>query len=288
MNFKRCKVVMLSTNEKAVQGQIEYFEDYKTLQVCKSESTIGIGQHLYILSDDKIEVGDYFIRDGENIVIKFEIVVEGDLEYVQTHSVFKKIIATTNKFLNLPTVSKGFIQKYCELGGIDEVLVKYETTSIINIEGIVTKLTKSNLKKIDNFGQLLDIRYGEKGSPVREEFEKATPTIVEIPYTRNNQVSLKAVEKSVEVEYTKFGFGMPMVHHAPLNTWSSSFFVEVNGYIVSFAGDDGNRGKLGEVSKRHYLSISKGNKTYNEELGFAEYDVDFNDFLLAIEKVKTL
>jgi len=255
MNFKRCKVVMLSTNEKAVQGQIEYFEDYKTLQVCKSESTIGIGQHLYILSDDKIEVGDYFIRDGENIVIKFEIVVEGDLEYVQTHSVFKKIIATTDRSLGLPTVSKGFIQKYCELEGINEVLVKYD----------VEDLSDWILEGVDENAVGKDILY-----------------------TRNNQVSLKPVEKSIEVEYTKFGFGIPMVHHAPLNTWSSSFFVEVNGYIVSFAGEDGNRGKLGEISKRHYLSISKGNKTYNEELGFAKYGVDFNDFLLAIEKVKTL
>lgn len=33
------------------------------------------------------------------------------------------------------------------------------------------KLTKENLKEIDTLSQLLDLRYGKKGTPTRKAFE---------------------------------------------------------------------------------------------------------------------
>ena len=39
----------------------------------------------------------------------------------------KKIIASTDSSLNLPKLSNDFIKKYCEVGGIDEIMIEYET-----------------------------------------------------------------------------------------------------------------------------------------------------------------
>jgi hypothetical protein len=98
-------------------------------------------QHLYFTTDDKIKDGDWclFFWDGLN----------GNLRQIVNRNL-RKIIATTdpeltgitkeweefegdwhksNK-LGLPQPSKAFIDKYCKEGGIDEVEVEYERSTI--------------------------------------------------------------------------------------------------------------------------------------------------------------
>ncbi|MFW6225973.1 MAG: hypothetical protein ACOC3V_03365 [bacterium] len=131
--FKRAKVVMLPTNEKAgtiwlnTKGQLlhthvsdEYKELYKP-------------QHLYILSDEKIKEGDWMLRLYDNTIHQ---ATRGDVRLFNENKNghkddFRKIIATTDKFLCLPKPSDSFIQKYIEKynegKSITDVLVEYWT-----------------------------------------------------------------------------------------------------------------------------------------------------------------
>lgn len=99
------------------------------------------GRHLYIVTDDEIKEGDWYYWVITNTVQQFKS-VDGD----KPSDDCKKIIATTdteltgikqeweefegdwhksNK-LGLPQPSQAFIEKYCKVGGIDEVEVEYE------------------------------------------------------------------------------------------------------------------------------------------------------------------
>ena len=115
--FKRAKVVMLPTNEKTNiintnQGLLYNSNDY-----------IGINQHLYIISDDEIKEGDYYIIDDIPELLK-----NNGLKFIDDYC--KKVIATTDTSLGLPQPSKQFIEKYIEEYNkgniITDVLVEYE------------------------------------------------------------------------------------------------------------------------------------------------------------------
>jgi hypothetical protein len=112
-------------------------------------------QHLYFTTDDKIKDGDWclFFWDGLNGNLR-QIGSEPQRYFPENGHTFnrnlRKIIATTdpeltgitkeweefegdwhksNK-LGLPQPSKAFIDKYCKEGGIDEVEVEYERSTI--------------------------------------------------------------------------------------------------------------------------------------------------------------
>ena len=134
--FKRAKVVMLPTNEKTNiintnQGLLYNSNDY-----------IGINQHLYIISDDEIKEGDYYIIDDIPELLK-----NNGLKFIDDYC--KKVIATTDTSLYihqketislpervfyLPQPSKQFIEKYIEEYNkgniITDVLVEYENIYI--------------------------------------------------------------------------------------------------------------------------------------------------------------
>ena len=148
--FKRAKVVMLPTNEKTNiintnQGLLYNSNDY-----------IGINQHLYIISDDEIKEGDWFVRNNEihqcykiyNDEIEFK--TSKNSVYCGTNTLWdknycKKIIATTDTSLYihqketvslpervfyLPQPSQQFIEKYIEEYNkgniITDILIEYE------------------------------------------------------------------------------------------------------------------------------------------------------------------
>lgn len=136
--YKECNVVMLSTEDKIPTIWLRN-DDY----LINNETPINkwwdvIGQHVYITSDDEIKEGDWFYRYQTNEILQV-------LQLGGTTNTDKKIIATTDKSLSLrnyifevkkgftgynkylPQPSQSFIKKYCELGGIDKVLVEYES-----------------------------------------------------------------------------------------------------------------------------------------------------------------
>ena len=140
--FKKAKVVMLPSNQKTngmvckdITGQDKMI-NIKSDGVMEHEDYIG--HHFYIISDDKIEEGDYYIIDGIPELLK-----NNGLKFIDDYC--KKVIATTNTSLYthqketvslpervfyLPQPSQQFIQKFVEEYNkgreIKEVLVEYK------------------------------------------------------------------------------------------------------------------------------------------------------------------
>lgn len=141
--FKRAKVVMFPTKEKAV-----FFISKEHPEIAqKGDNSVinpnWIGQHLYFLSDDEIKESDWYYtpskRSIEQCVKKLLIIKGGSSDIEQ-----KKIIATTDESLlwsketeclpslpnQLPQPSQSFIKKYIEEYNkgniITDVMVEYE------------------------------------------------------------------------------------------------------------------------------------------------------------------
>lgn len=140
---KRVEIVMLPTEKAQIYKENEklYFNP-TTMHIPVKPKP----QHLYFISDDEIKDGDWVFNLKENLVE--QVKSKEDLDFINEINSFegiiiKKIIATTNEQLNkdliydgeyfdsefkkgLPRPSKEFLKKYCELGGIDKVLVEYD------------------------------------------------------------------------------------------------------------------------------------------------------------------
>jgi hypothetical protein len=147
MSFKRTKVVMLSTNEKAslLLGTSKGGLLVKSNRGVSNSAHLK-NQHLYLLSDDEINEGDWFLEKGLRISI-FP-------NYLTDTNERKKIIATTDKLRvitkdefsgvdnqHLPQPSESFLQKfiYAYNNGdpITEVMVEYnhlQSTTGLNEE----------------------------------------------------------------------------------------------------------------------------------------------------------
>ena len=149
--FKKAKVIMLPTNKPSKLGDLATYKGYSLAKVIKEginpkDSTVQFW-NLYIISDDEIKEGDWFISNKEIHQYRGDIIPE------ILKSGYRKIIATTDESLyfkdtnknpkqymgsymsmslgeNLPQPSQQFIQKYIEEYNkgreIKEVLVEYE------------------------------------------------------------------------------------------------------------------------------------------------------------------
>lgn len=177
----------LNTNELGI-SQNNFLGDLnKSMpKSCKFEA-----QYLYILSDEEIQVGDWFISCSishpEPIRVESDIHAQDVMYARKKQNLFLKIIATTDTKLNvsvwddfnktiskgmedgklpkpdsggLPRPSKAFIKKYAELGGIDEVMVEYGFDKGVDLyeeQMINLKVSKDNtitIKAIENNTQL--------------------------------------------------------------------------------------------------------------------------------------
>lgn len=115
---KKYKVVMLPTDEVSKI----LIED----RVLKSNpSGIEVGgnvkyQHIYILSDEDIKEGDWYINfETEDF---YQCINE---DFITCPSyIFRKIIASSNESLGLPRPSNEFLKIYCKAGGINEIEVE--------------------------------------------------------------------------------------------------------------------------------------------------------------------
>lgn len=131
---KKCKVIMLPTEDKTQIYKARTFGlGFKEIPTIYTHS--GQGQHLYITSDDEIKVGDFYIHMQNGYGLRFTKCISKALPMDA-----RKIIATTDtsigytdrqispvpNFCTYPQPSQAFIEKYCELGGIDEVMVEFD------------------------------------------------------------------------------------------------------------------------------------------------------------------
>ncbi len=163
---KRCQVVMLPTNEKAAIVQESYLHN-KRLVLGRTLNIGDKGFHLYILSNDEIKEGDWYYifgnrpqlcqkKEENRLFSNFDNKINGaELSWYSEfrekpikHRHCFKIIATTDTSLTtisretiesqdlaeelyqLPRPSNEFIKKYCKKGGIDFIMVKYQSELI--------------------------------------------------------------------------------------------------------------------------------------------------------------
>jgi len=155
--LKQHTVVMLPTNEKAVIGEYAIMKNsapgMDTYLSCGILHSEGFNmqcdkQHLYIIDESaSIEEGDYGY-DGQKIFLSKELYndytqgefLDGSGSFIRSFiqgdndRIYHKIIASTDPSLSLPSPSTAFIEKYCELGGIDEVMVEYYEHTVTFID----------------------------------------------------------------------------------------------------------------------------------------------------------
>lgn len=149
--YKPSKVVMLPTNEKALnKGQLYFSMDSKpmvlglTMRSFTSDENFNkIPQHLYFTTDEEIKVGDQFIAFGKVYECNHKGVYVQYLNGAFTREECRKIIATTDKSIGrikpnhndfdsiiyLPEPSHKFLEAFVENHNkgksIIDVLIEY-------------------------------------------------------------------------------------------------------------------------------------------------------------------
>lgn len=84
-----------------------------------------VNQHLYFISDEEIKLGDYYFRLGAKEIYRGS-------GYTND---CRKVIASTEKLVDVPLIPQEFIENYCEVGGVDEVEIEYEEDNDPNLWG---------------------------------------------------------------------------------------------------------------------------------------------------------
>lgn len=126
MITERAKVIMLPTENKPEPAIFKYLDGSLGSLATEFKRQPATMHHLYVTVDDEIEEGDQYYHSKWREVFKlYDTTNEAfELKYA------RKIIATTDPKLELPQPSQAFIEKYSELGGIDEVDVELESVCI--------------------------------------------------------------------------------------------------------------------------------------------------------------
>lgn len=164
METKRAKVIMLPRTQKQNKSSIKLYQDKLFYDFRQFMSGTATHQHLYITTDDEIKEGDWILVGNEIIQAIQSYDIEG----------CDKIIATTNNnlfteediipYTSLPQPSKAFIEKYCKVGGIDEVMVEYtvkqKTQDELEWEGLSSDVSpyglnlSKNILKINSHNEI--------------------------------------------------------------------------------------------------------------------------------------
>jgi hypothetical protein len=166
--FKRARVILLLTEDKHSQLEIDDLSvnklSYESKQYFHKHP-----QHLYIISDDEIKDGDYWINLDNNIINNNISIAN----FANNAPSCKKIIATTDTSLkvitgivgsslgiSLPQPSRQFIEKYIEIYNksdigsnnfnITDVLVEYEEIHDYTNQFAIKTIDKLKVNPKDN------------------------------------------------------------------------------------------------------------------------------------------
>lgn len=196
--FKRAQVIMLPTDKidlnticlNKVTGLFLCTKQHLIQNVFNTliEYKSAIPQHLYIISDDEIKQGDYFLADNRisqssnngipNWVLCKCIKVKNTWIYCdeipgEGHNGdwCKKIIATTDSSLNLPQPSQQFIEKYIESYNKDEII----TNVLVEYDNLWT-----------GYETVYDEEFGDCQEKAYESFIKTN--------SKNNTITIKKVK----------------------------------------------------------------------------------------------
>jgi len=180
---KEASVVMLPTDKSMLIHHKSDGRILSPLKYPKDASKKYQPFHLYFINDEKVKESDYYVNEVEGIrnVLYCEDKDEAQIISKNTDYKCKKIIATTDPELRsdgliedpnnpkdnllirkgLPQPSQAFIEKYCKVGGIDEVMVEYEENitaidnlsdvrSVLSTEEYVSDVYKTYTLKVDS------------------------------------------------------------------------------------------------------------------------------------------
>ena len=142
--YKECGVVMLDSNNPShiylvtKTNKLGYVtgKDKEDLEQFPQTVIETQNQHLYITSDDDIKVGDWYFDYTSQAIRQCEDEHRAKLLQVAKHLSNRKIIASTDTSLGLPSPSDKFIQAYIDAYNkgekIEKVLVEYHNNSDYN------------------------------------------------------------------------------------------------------------------------------------------------------------
>lgn len=126
----KCKVVMLDAVFTQKQNQIIKQSGNIKLPISYNSAVYDIGygakpQHLYLISDEEIQVGDSWYNSDKNTIQTWNEYTESVFKVLVDLKHLHKIVATTDSSLNLPLIPQSFIEKYVEVNGkIEEVMIE--------------------------------------------------------------------------------------------------------------------------------------------------------------------
>lgn len=154
--FKKAQVKLLSTKESDIILNNENKLIWLNVPLIYTERITSVfPHHLYIVNDDEIKEGEWFYSESSNTITQNYKLFIGKNNIIAC----KKIIASTDKSLNLSTVSDYFIAYYIEAYNrakpITDVLVEYEN-DILKIHSNNAIFAK-NLKDSWNREEVYDI-----------------------------------------------------------------------------------------------------------------------------------
>ena len=222
--FKECSVTMLPTQVEP-EYKVGFFKDILSLNNSKYDKSLilfrsidGIEipnpQHLYVISDDKIKIGYWYVINWGGIQSLQQCTSEKELISLEDRRDCKKIIATTNISLQskcdgkcakyecvclLPQPSDSFIQKYIDSYNqnnvITDVLVEYnepELSGCLNYQEGICK------EPCDNAGWCPDNR-NKISLKINDKFN--TITIKEIKNNYNKEEVIELCKESWQVGF---------------------------------------------------------------------------------------
>lgn len=165
----------------------KYKNDLCFYQILMSNILDSVNQHLYVLSDDYIDIDNYFIRDNY---------IQQCTRYTKLHSDDKLVIASTDNILNLPKLSLDFIKNYVDLYNNDKhknlITVKYKKIYNFNI-GDKLKVNKElfKLNKGDYITvKSLNFRNNEKLIEFEEDIDNCGIHIDHLEYSMLNKLDI--------------------------------------------------------------------------------------------------
>lgn len=188
--WNKRKVVMLPTEKSLTDSYNIYLTPENQLirtNLAKKYLDKYKMQHLYILSDEPIKEGDWFLNTTNNTVHKCHTVaknIQSGLNGGEYHGKFecKKVSTSTDKSLKLPEPSQAFIEAYVKAYNdekpITDVMVEYEI---------------KEEKVYDNLGGHPGGHW--EGIPVLKVNKDNTITIRKVKYNWNRDEVVEILEK---------------------------------------------------------------------------------------------
>lgn len=219
--YKKVNVVMLPTNEKA---NIVLHKDKNTLEYILNQSSV-IGetqyfscQHLYILSDEEIKVGDWVYDVCDGIVnVEHEYQLSNIMVFKKD---CKKIIATTDKSLTINSVYGIDSFDAAMFGGKSEMIKLPQMFNLPQIPQSFIKHFVSEYNKGNIITEVIVEYYWEPFSGIAQ-----LPPKVKI--NKDNTINIKLIKNSWSRDEVK-----ELLYKFSTKVFSENFKIEeVNKWI---------------------------------------------------------